>query len=232
MRVGVIVFPGSNGDIDVYHFFKDGMQIQVEYIWHKERNLRNTDLVVLPGGFSYGDYLRPGAIARHTTVMSAVEEHASRGGLVLGICNGFQILTEAGMLPGGFLRNHHLQFRCQFTPIRVENRHSPFTGGIKPGRVLHLPVANGDGNYFLDSANIQKLEDKNQIVFRYTDFQGKSMSSNNPTGSVDNVAGVCNQKRNVLGMMPHPERAWANDMGGRDGLELFHSLLNYWKGKE
>ncbi len=229
MKVGVVSFPGSNCDLDAYHLVKDVLELPVRYLWHQESSLGGVDLVILPGGFTYGDYLRPGAIARYSPVMKAVEGHARSGGLVLGICNGFQVLTEAGILPGALYRNIHLQFRCVYTCVRIENNSIPYTFTEKRGRVLRLPVAHGDGNYYVDSRTLAEMESRGQVVFRYSDEKGVLTHEANPSGSVDNIAGVCSREGNVLGIMPHPERAGEKLLGSRDGLAIFRSLARYFK---
>ena len=227
MHVGVVIFPGSNCDVDVFHVCQETLGVPVKYLRHGEKSVGEVDLVVLPGGFSYGDYLRPGAIAGYAPVMEAVEEHARREGLVLGICNGFQVLTEVDMLPGALYRNLSLQFRCVYTHVRVEGRRTPFTANLAADKLLRLPVANGDGNYYADRSTLQEMEENGQIIFRYTDHEGRLAPEANPSGSMDNIAGVCNLEGNVLGMMPHPERASHVLLGGEDGLEIFRSLLYY-----
>ncbi len=228
MKFGVIVFPGSNCDLDAYFMVKDVLNKPVEYIWHQEKTLRGSDCVILPGGFTYGDYLRPGAIASFSPIMEAVHAFAARGGLVLGICNGFQVLLESGLLPGALYRNIHLQFRCEWTHLRVENPHLPFTAHIPPGQVLTVPVAHGDGNYFCDPETLETLKNNNQIVFRYVTPEGNLDSRANPNGSLEAIAGICNAGGNVLGMMPHPERAGESLLGSRDGQHIFQSILEYW----
>lgn len=230
MKFGVIVFPGSNCDLDAYHLVRDVLGAPVEYIWHAERSVAGFDCLILPGGFSYGDYLRCGAIARFSPVMPAVVEFARRGGLVLGICNGFQILTEAGLLPGALYSNTSLQFRCRDTILRVENNDTPFTRGLPPGQLLSIPIAHGEGNYYVDPVTLEQMEAMGQIVFRYADREGRITPDANPNGSVGNIAGVCNENRNVLGMMPHPERAGEALLGSTDGLLIFKSILEYWEG--
>ncbi len=227
MRTGVIVFPGSNCDLDAYHLVRDILEEPVEYIWYNRERIEGFDLLILPGGFSYGDYLRSGAIARFAPVMGAVEKFARSGGLVLGICNGFQVLTEAGLLPGALYRNSHLQFRCKPTCIRVENNTIPFTCAARREEVLNIPVAHGDGNYYIAPDQLKALEDNRQIVFRYVTADGEKTIKANPSGSVDNIAGVCNRAGNVLGLMPHPERAGEDILGSADGLVIFKSLLKF-----
>ncbi|MFN3689838.1 MAG: phosphoribosylformylglycinamidine synthase subunit PurQ, partial [Fimbriimonadales bacterium] len=208
MKAGVVVFPGSNCDRDAYYALKEVLGYEVEYLWHADaRDLSDYGLVVLPGGFSYGDYLRPGAIARFARIMDCVRAYAERGGLVLGICNGFQILCEAGLLPGALMRNLSLKFRCKPVHIRVENAETPFTCRYRFGEVLQLPIAHGDGRYVCDEATLQQLRARGQIIFRYCSPTGALGDEWNPNGSVDHIAGVANAQFNVLGMMPHPERA-------------------------
>lgn len=231
MKFGVIVFPGSNCDLDAYYFIREVLREPVEYIWFKESNVDRFDALILPGGFSYGDYLRPGAIARFAPVIAAVEKFAARGGLVLGICNGFQVLLEAGLLPGALYRNYHLQFRCCHTYIRVENTGLPFTEAAHPGQVLKVPIAHGDGNYYTGSKQLQELQKHNRIVFRYVDQAGRATASANPNGSLDNIAGICNENGNVLGMMPHPERAGEALLGSTDGLLVFRSMIRSFQAR-
>ena len=228
MKFGVVVFPGSNCDLDAFHMLRDGLKQPVEYIWHQEKTLREADCVILPGGFTYGDYLRPGAIASFSPVMEAVKSFASRGGLVLGICNGFQVLVESGLLPGALYQNNHLQFRCTWTYLRVENSQLPFTVKIPPGMVLKIPIAHGDGNYFCDKETHDRLKANNRVVFRYVTSEGETRPEANPNGSIDYIAGICNDRGNVLGMMPHPERAGEALLGSQDGRLLFQSILAHW----
>jgi len=227
MKFGVIVFPGSNCDLDAYHLIRDQLHKQAVYIRHDALSLGDCDLVILPGGFSYGDYLRSGAIARFSKIMTAVETFAAAGGLVLGICNGFQVLTEAGLLPGALYRNNHLQFRCQQVNIRVENNKTPFTNAAGNQEILKMPIAHGDGNYYASPDQQNEMEAHGQILFRYVDESGEATTEANPNGSLDNIAGVCNRKGNVAGLMPHPERAGENILGSADGLIIFKSLLSY-----
>jgi phosphoribosylformylglycinamidine synthase subunit PurQ / glutaminase len=227
MKFGVIIFPGSNCDLDAYHLIKDVLKEPVSYIWFEETEIKGYDLLILPGGFSYGDYLRSGAIARFAPVMAAVERFARQGGMVLGICNGFQVLTEAGLLPGALYRNAHLQFRCAWTRVRVENNTLPFTGSAGPGQTLKLPIAHGDGNYYAGPELLQQLYENRQIVFRYVDEKGQQSAAANPNGSRENIAGICNAGGNVLGMMPHPERAGEALLGSEDGLVIFRSIVEY-----
>lgn len=215
-RFGVVVFPGSNCDHDTYHVLKHVLEQQTEFLWHNERDLKDSDVVVLPGGFAYGDYLRTGAIAKFAPIMQAVRRHAAEGGLVLGICNGFQILQEAGLLPGAMLRNKGLKFVCKFVDIRVESSRTPFTNQCQRGQVLSIPIAHNEGNFYADPRTLGELQDQGQIIFRYCD---------NPNGAVDDIAGVCNREGNVLGLMPHPERASDAALGSADGLLIFRSLI-------
>jgi phosphoribosylformylglycinamidine synthase len=228
MKFGVIVFPGSNCDQDVYYVLRTVLDQPVDYIWHTETSLKGYDCVVLPGGFSYGDYLRAGAIARFAPVMSAVVEFARQGGLVLGICNGFQILLEAGLLPGAMLRNNCLKFRCQDTYLRVENNNTPFTNRFRQGQVIKMPIAHNEGNYYADPETLRKLKERGQVIFRYCTPEGEITPKANPNGSLENIAGIINEEGNVLGLMPHPERCAEEVLGGTDGRELFASIIDWW----
>ncbi|MDA8325645.1 MAG: phosphoribosylformylglycinamidine synthase subunit PurQ [Nitrospiraceae bacterium] len=224
--IGVIVFPGSNCDHDCYHVLKHVMGAPVRFVWHKERELpAGTEAVVLPGGFAYGDYLRTGAIARLSAVMGAVVRFAEKGGPVIGICNGFQVLVEAGLLPGALLRNSGMKFICKDVSLRVENASTPFTNRLRPGQVLRMPIAHGEGNYFLDPAGLKSLNENNQVVFRYSSPEGEITPGANPNGSLENIAGIVNRQGNVLGMMPHPERCAEAVLGNTDGRLLFGSLF-------
>lgn len=232
MRFGVIVFPGSNCDQDVHYALGAVLKQPVDYIWHAATTLTGYDCVILPGGFSYGDYLRAGAIARFAPIMPAVIDFARRGGLVLGICNGFQILLEAGLLPGAMLRNNCLQFRCQDTYLRVENEATPFTHRFKKGQVVSMPIAHNEGHYYADPETLRRLNENKQIVFRYCTREGEITPEANPNGSVENIAGIINEEGNVLGLMPHPERCAEEILGGTDGRELFASIVDWWtKGR-
>jgi len=230
MKFGVVVFPGSNCDLDAYHLVKDVLGEPVDYIWHQEESVSGFDCLILPGGFSYGDYLRCGAIARFSPVMKSVVTFARDGGLVMGICNGFQVLLEAGLLPGALYRNLSLQFRCLFTHLKVENRQTPFTVGLDAGRLLKIPIAHGEGNYYADADTMRRMEANGQIVFRYATADGEITDAANPNGSLSNIAGVCNEMKNVLGMMPHPERAGEAALGSQDGRLIFQSILKNWEG--
>lgn len=223
---GIIVFPGSNCDHDAHYVAGNILQQNARLIWHKEGSLGDVDVVILPGGFSYGDYLRCGAIARFSPIMKDVVRFAKSGGIVIGICNGFQILTEAGLLPGALLRNKSLQFICRTVPLRVETTSSRFTNQCKQGEVLHIPIAHGDGNYFADEETIRHLEDNGRVLFRYCDDDGNVTPEANPNGSINNIAGIMNEEGNVLGMMPHPERASDRVLRLTDGLKIFSSALN------
>lgn len=223
MKIAVITFPGSNCDHDARHIGEIRGH-QVTSVWHKDTELGQHDLVILPGGFSYGDYLRCGVIAKFSPIISEVIRHAERGGLVLGICNGFQILTESGLLPGALMMNAGLQFVCRHQFIRTETTDSPYTGRLNRGDVLDIPIAHKEGNYFIDGDGLKRLQDNDQIVFRYCDAKGKLSAEANPNGSLDHIAGICNKQRNVLGMMPHPERAAEDVVPSHDGMRIFASV--------
>jgi len=225
MRWAVIQFPGSNCDQDVFHVLKNVLAQDVVYVWHKETSLEGADAVVLPGGFAHGDYLRCGAIARFSPIMPAVQEAAAQGRTVLGICNGFQILCESGLLPGVLVRNASLHFRCEVVPVRVEHPASRFTREYLTGQVLHLPIAHGEGHYVADEATLDALFQHKQVLFSYCDAQGRTTPESNPNGSQRNIAGITNRAGNVLGLMPHPERASEKILGSDDGLGLFASIL-------
>jgi len=225
MKIKVIVFPGSNCDHDTERAFRNLLDQDVEMLWHKEENLGNADLVVLPGGFAYGDYLRTGAMARYSPVMEAVERFAREGGMVFGICNGFQILCEAGLLPGALMKNACLQFRSMQVHLRVETTRSPLTKHLAQGQILKMPIAHGDGNYYADHITLTELVDEDCILFRYATPDGLIIPEANPNGSIFNIAGICNKERNVFGMMPHPERACESEVGSADGLTLLRSLM-------
>jgi phosphoribosylformylglycinamidine synthase I len=231
MKFGVVVFPGSNCDHDVHHAIGSVLRQPVEFLWHQSEDLRGCDAILLPGGFSYGDYLRTGAIARFSPVMGAIQKFAKAGGLVLGICNGFQILTEAGLLPGAMLRNHGLRFLCRQVHLRVESTGTPFTCAAAQGQVLKMPIAHNDGSYFCEPDTLDTLERNQQIIFRYTTPDGHREPGANPNGSVDDIAGVCNRERNVLGLMPHPDRAVESPLGSVDGLVIFRSMVESLVGQ-
>jgi phosphoribosylformylglycinamidine synthase len=219
------VFPGSNCDHDAYHAIKHVLGQQAQFVWHKETSLGSADAVILPGGFSHGDYLRTGAIARFSPVMAAVKEFASAGRPVLGICNGFQILLECGLLPGAMLRNRDLKFHCEFVHVRVDKTDTPFTSLCREGQVLKMPIAHGEGNYYAPPETLALLESSGRVVFRYTTPEGEPMDSANPNGSLHAIAGICSERRNVVGLMPHPERACEAAVGSADGLVLFESVV-------
>ena len=225
MKFGVVVFPGSNCDHDAWYALGKVLHQPVEFLWHQSEQVKGFDAILLPGGFSYGDYLRTGAIARFSPVMRAVKKFARAGGPVLGVCNGFQILCEAGLLPGVLQRNAGLRFVCRQVHVRVETTDTPFTAAAKSGQVLQMPIAHGDGNYFCDQAVLADLERNQQIVFRYSTADGRVDAAANPNGSLANIAGVCNLERNVLGLMPHPERAVEAPLGSADGLVILRSLI-------
>ena len=230
MRFGVVVFPGTWSDVDCFDVLNDVFHQPVDYVWHKDTDLSRYDCIILPGGFSYGDYLRPGAIARFSPAMQAVTDFAADGKLVIGICNGFQILCEAGLLPGVLLPNDHLQFRCQWTTLRVENTDTAFTSAASVGQTLRVPISHGEGNYFAEPAVIEMLEEQNRVVFRYCDSDGNVTGESNPNGSLLNIAGITNERGNVLGMMPHPERCCDDLLGGEDGKFIFQSMIDALTG--
>ena len=226
MKFGVVVFPGSNCDHDAFYAVEHALNQPAAFLWHQSTDLEQSDVIILPGGFSYGDYLRTGAIAHFAPIMSAVRDFAERGGLVLGICNGFQILLESGLLKGAMLRNRHLKFVCKPVHIRVENIETPFTNALRPGQVLKIPIAHAEGNYYADAATLEQLETRRQVVFRYCRASGELAEDANPNGSINFIAGIMNRAGNVLGMMPHPERACDALIGSTDGRYIFQSLVN------
>jgi len=226
MNFAVLQFPASNCDQDAVHVLRNVFGHSARLVWHKEAALGEVDAVVVPGGFSYGDYLRTGAIARFSPVMQAVQQFAANGGLVLGICNGFQILCEAGLLPGALIRNRSLQFRCEHIFLKTATSDSPFTNQIPADKLLRVPIAHGEGCYFADEAMLQTLRSENRVLWRYVNAQGEPVETANPNGSLDNIAGICNEKRNVAGLMPHPERASEALLGSEDGRLIFTSLLH------
>jgi phosphoribosylformylglycinamidine synthase len=225
MKFGVIIFPGSNCDHDAYHVLGQVARQPVTFLWHESRDLQNCDAVIVPGGFAYGDYMRTGAIAGLAPIMESVKKFAAAGGLVLGICNGFQILCEAGLLPGAMLRNAGLKYVCKPVYLRVENAETPFTQLCRKGEVLKIPIGHMEGNYFCDPETLEKLQREQRIVFRYATPQGEITAAANPNGSLDNIAGICSEGRNVLGMMPHPERASEPELGMTDGFKVMQSLV-------
>jgi phosphoribosylformylglycinamidine synthase subunit PurQ / glutaminase len=227
VRFGVIVFPGSNCDHDAYHATKHVLEQDARFIWHKERHLGDVDVVIVPGGFSYGDYLRAGAIARFSPIMQDVVRFANDGGIVMGVCNGFQVLCECHLLPGALMRNASLRFACKDTYLRVESTDSPFTNRLAVGQVLQIPIAHGEGNYFASDAVLDSLEANGQVVFRYVEADGRLTADANPNGSARNIAGIVNERRNVLGMMPHPERCAETLLGNTDGTLIFQSVLEH-----
>ena len=227
MKFGVVVFPGSNCDHDCFHVLKDVYGLDTHFLWHKNDSVEGFDCLVLPGGFSYGDYLRTGAIARFSPIMKAVIGFANRGGMVIGICNGFQILLESGLLPGAMKRNRDLSFICKHVNLRVETAATPFTCKTHKGDIITVPVAHGEGNYFADEETLARLEAEDRVVFRYCDDKGETTVQANPNGSVSNIAGICNEKRNVLGMMPHPERCAEPVFESTDGKVVFDSMLSF-----
>ena len=225
MRFGVVVFPGTWSDVDCYHVLDDVLGQEVSYVWHKETDLSSYDCVVLPGGFSYGDYLRCGAIARFSPVMESVVDFAGRGGVVVGICNGFQVLCESGLLPGALLRNDSLEFRCQWVNLRVENTDTTFTRNCESGQRLRVPISHGEGRYYAEEATLRDLEEEGRMLFRYCSEEGEVTRESNPNGSLNGIAGITNREGNVLGMMPHPERCCEPVLGGTDGLYIFESVI-------
>jgi phosphoribosylformylglycinamidine synthase subunit PurQ / glutaminase len=224
MKFGIIVFPGSNCDHDSYHAAITSTGQQATMLWHDSHNLENCDAIVVPGGFAYGDYLRTGAIARFAPIMQQVSKFAAADGHVIGICNGFQILCEAGLLPGALMRNAGLKYVCKFVNIRVDNADTPFTSACKPGEILRIPIGHMEGNYYCDAQTLQSLQKQNRIIFRYSTSDGKITADANPNGSLDNIAGICNEGRNVLGMMPHPDRSSDPLLGSSDGAKIFKSM--------
>jgi len=225
MKFAVVVFPGSNCDHDAHYAASQVLGHEAELVWHKDTSLRGADAVILPGGFAHGDYLRTGAIARFSPIMQEVTRFAAAGGPVLGICNGFQVLLEAGLLPGAMLRNRSLHFRCEFVHVRVEQQDTPFTVAAAAGQILRIPIAHGEGNYFAPPEVVERLERNRQVVFRYVTAEGAVTDEANPNGSVNNIAGICNEARNVVGLMPHPERACELAVGSADGLVLLQSAV-------
>lgn len=226
MKFGIVILPGSNCDHDAMHVTKSVLGADAEFLWHKDTDLRGADCVIVPGGFAYGDYLRAGALAKFAPIMEPIKRHAAAGGLVFGICNGFQVLTEVGLLPGALMRNQHLRFLGRDVLIRTEETATAFTNTLTKGQILRTPIAHGEGNYFADEETLDALERNHQVVFRYCDAEGRLTSEANPNGSARSIAGICNARRNVLGMMPHPERCSESLLGNVDGLGVFQSIAN------
>ncbi len=224
-KFGVVVFPGSNCDHDVYYVLKHIMNQETHFLWHKDHSLQGADIVVLPGGFSYGDYLRCGAIARFSPIMQEVMEFAAKGGMVVGICNGFQILCEAGLLPGALLKNASLRFICKYMYVRVERNDTQFTGKCTAGEVLEIPIAHGEGRFFAEPDTLNRLEERGQVIFRYSENDGTLTDRSNPNGSLNNIAGIINERGNIMGMMPHPERASDPALRHTDGQKIFQSII-------
>jgi phosphoribosylformylglycinamidine synthase len=226
MKFGVVLLPGSNCDHDALHVAKDVLGAEAEPLWHKDTDLKGADCVIVPGGFAYGDYLRAGALAKFAPIMEPIHRHADAGGLVLGICNGFQVLTEVGLLPGALMRNQHLRFLGRDVHIRVEETDTPFTSLYEQGQIFRVPIAHGEGNYYADDETLDALERNRQVIFRYCDEEGRLTSEANPNGSARNIAGICNRARNVVGLMPHPERCSESILGGASGLLMFQSIVS------
>jgi phosphoribosylformylglycinamidine synthase len=225
MKFGIVVLPGSNCDHDAMHVAKDVLGADAEFLWHKDTDLKGSDCVIVPGGFAYGDYLRAGALAKFAPIMEPIRKHAATGGLVMGICNVFQVLTEAGLLPGVLMRNQHLRFLSRDVLLRTEETDTPFTSELARGQIIRAPIAHGEGHYFADEDTLDELERNRQVIFRYCDSEGRLTSDANPNGSARSIAGICNAKRNVLGLMPHPERCAEALLGNADGLGVFKSVL-------
>ena len=226
MKFGIVILPGSNCDHDAMHVTKTLLGEDAEFLWHKETDLKGADCVIVPGGFAYGDYLRAGALAKFAPIMEPIKRHAASGGLVFGICNGFQVLTEVGLLPGALMRNQHLRFLGRDVLLRVEETDTPFTSELATGQILRAPIAHGEGNYFADEATLDELERNRQVIFRYCDEEGRLSSEANPNGSARSIAGICNATRNVMGMMPHPERCSESLLGCADGIGIFKSIAS------
>jgi len=226
VKFGVVIFPGSNCDHDCYYVIESVIGKPVEFIWHQDTSVNGFDAIILPGGFAYGDYLRTGALAKFSPVMGAIREFADKGGLVYGICNGFQVLTEAGLLPGALMRNVSMKYICKFLYLRTETTNTPYTNLLKKGQTLRIPIGHGDGNFFADADTLKRIEDNDQVVFRYSDAEGRITKEANPNGSLNNIAGIVNEKRNVLGMMPHPDRSSEEILGSADGKLIFESMVS------
>ncbi len=225
MKFGVVIFPGSNCDHDCYYAIESVIGKPVEFIWHQDTDLAGFDAIILPGGFSYGDYLRTGAIARFSPIMGSVREFSLKGGLVIGICNGFQILMEAGLLPGALLPNIGMKYVCRFLHIRTETVTTPYTNALQKGQLVHIPIGHGEGNFFADAATLKRIEDEDQVAFRYVNAEGEPTEAANPNGSLHNIAGIVNENGNVLGMMPHPDRSSEGILGSEDGKLIFDSMV-------
>jgi phosphoribosylformylglycinamidine synthase subunit PurQ / glutaminase len=226
MKFGVVVIPGVNCDYDCYYAIESVIKKPVEFIWHEQTSVVGFDAIILPGGFSYGDYLRTGALAKFSPVMNAIRDFAKKGGLVFGICNGFQVLTEAGLLPGALMRNVGMKYVCKYLHLRTETVDTPFTNSLTKGQLLYIPIGHGDGNYYADAETLKRLESNSQVVFRYVDAKGEATKEANPNGSLNNIAGIVNEQRNVLGMMPHPDRSSESILGSADGKLIFESMVN------
>jgi phosphoribosylformylglycinamidine synthase I len=226
MKFGIVVLPGSNCDHDALHVAHDVLGAETEVLWHKETDLKGSDVVIIPGGFAYGDYLRAGALAKFAPIMEPIKRHAAAGGLVFGICNGFQVLTEVGLLPGALMRNARVRFVARDILLRTEEVDTPFTSELQRGEILRMPVAHGEGNYFADDETLDRLERRRQVIFRYCDDEGRLTHDSNPNGAARNIAAICNDDRNVLGMMPHPERCAESLLGNADGLRIFRSIAS------
>ncbi|HEY8713412.1 MAG TPA: phosphoribosylformylglycinamidine synthase subunit PurQ [Thermoanaerobaculia bacterium] len=224
MKFGIVILPGSNCDHDAMHVTKDVLGAEAEFLWHKDNDLKGSDCVIIPGGFAYGDYLRAGALAKFAPIMEPIRRHAAAGGLVLGICNGFQVLTEVGLLPGALMRNQHLRFLSRDVLLRVEQTDTPFTAELQRGQILRAPIAHGEGNFYAAEEELDHLERSGRVIFRYCDSEGRLTSEANPNGSARHIAGICNEGRNVLGLMPHPERCAESILGNADGLAVFKSI--------
>ena len=228
--VGILVFPGTNCETDCFHVFKDILNVDCKYIWHKEKKDEDINAIIIPGGFSYGDYLRSGAVAKFSPIMSFVRDFAKNGGLVLGICNGFQILLEENLLPGAMLRNDTLKFICKYIYLKVEDSNNPFTSGYLKQDVIKMPIRHNEGNYYIDDATLKVIKKNNQILLSYCDENGNVNENSNPNGSVENIAGICNKERNVFGLMPHPEACCEELLGSSDGLKVFKSMIDFIAG--
>lgn len=231
MKIGIVVFPASNCDVDMLHLLREVYRLEVDTIWHTEREISTYDLIILPGGFSYGDYLRCGAMSAQSPIMDSVEEHARKGKLVLGVCNGFQVLTERRLLPGALIQNRDIKFICEDIYLRVENTKTPFTNRCQEGQVLKIPIAHGEGNYIVDEDVLMEMKANGQILFRYSNASGEVTEDSNPNGSMENIAGITNREGNVLGMMPHPERCGEDLLGNTQGRLIFDSIMSYLEEK-